>query len=257
MRAMSKRVPQMGAPRSGMGCKAQGTAIPSGIASTCNAADGPDAGMRTLRGPGSALPRNTCITILAKAPVAGFAKTRLIPALGPEGAARVATQLLDHTVREAVAADLGEVRLLGAPDATHPAFQAHAARVHLGAQSGGDLGLRMHTALTEALAAHPLALLVGTDAPALDRELLRSAATALLRHDAVFVPALDGGYALIGLRGQSWPELFEGMTWSTARVMADTRARLQGLGLSWHELPAVSDIDEPADLVHVPAEWQA
>ncbi|MEO3690416.1 TIGR04282 family arsenosugar biosynthesis glycosyltransferase [Roseateles paludis] len=201
--------------------------------------------------------KDASITILAKAPVAGFAKTRLIPALGPAGAAAVAMQLLDHTVTEALAAGLGEVRLLGAPDATHPAFKGYAASLRLGAQSSGDLGLRMHTALSDALATHPLALLVGTDAPALDRSLLRSAAKALLRHDAVFVPALDGGYALVGLRGRSWPELFEGMTWSTDRVMADTRARLQRLGLRWHELPAVSDIDEPTDLAHLPEGWLA
>lgn len=198
-----------------------------------------------------------CICILAKAPVAGFAKTRLIPALGAEGAAALARKLLDHTVAEALAAGLGEVRLLGAPDGGHPALQAHAARVRLGAQADGDLGRRMHRALDDALAGHPMALLVGTDAPALDRDALRLAAQALAQQDAVFVPALDGGYALVGLRARSRPELFEAMTWSTDQVMAETRRRLMRSGLRWAELDAVGDIDEPADLRHLPAGWLA
>ena len=72
--------------------------------------------------------------------------------------------------------------------------------------------------------------------------------------DAVFVPALDGGYALIGLRCAA-PTLFSGMAWSTASVMADTRERLAAAGLSHIELPPVADIDEPADLVHLPPGW--
>ena len=67
-------------------------------------------------------------------------------------------------------------------------------------QGDGDLGARMDRALTRALAAHDAAMLIGTDAPALDAAALRRAAAALARHDAVFVPALDGGYALVGLR---------------------------------------------------------
>jgi glycosyltransferase A (GT-A) superfamily protein (DUF2064 family) len=51
------------------------------------------------------------------------------------------------------------------------------------------------------------------------------------------------------------PALFEGMTWSTAQVMADTRARAQSKGLRWTELPPVSDIDEPADLAQLPEGW--
>lgn len=200
---------------------------------------------------------SACICILAKAPVAGFAKTRLIPALGPEGAAALAQRLLDHTVAEALAAGLGEVRLLGAPDAAHPALQRHAGRVQLGSQADGDLGRRMHCALDEALSGHALALLVGTDAPALDRHVLRQAAQALAQQDAVFVPALDGGYALVGLRERSRPELFEAMTWSTDQVMAETRRRLARAGLRCAELDPVGDIDEPADLQHLPPGWSA
>jgi len=72
----------------------------------------------------------------------------------------------------------------------------------------------------------------------------------------VFGPAADGGYALVGLRRPA-PGLFHGMRWSHARVMAQTRERLAALGLRHAELPLLHDIDEPADLVHLPADWRA
>jgi glycosyltransferase A (GT-A) superfamily protein (DUF2064 family) len=113
----------------------------------------------------------------------------------------------------------------------------------------------MAQALNRALADSPRVLLIGTDAPALDAAMLQRAALALDDADAVFVPALDGGYALVGLR-QPAPSLFDGMAWSTARVMADTRQRLATAGLRHVELPPLHDIDGPADLVHLPAGWQ-
>jgi hypothetical protein len=118
----------------------------------------------------------------------------------------------------------------------------------------------MQQALRDGLAAQPAALLIGTDALALDRHRLQAAAQALQQTDAVFIPALDGGYALIGLSARvgAVPDLlFSDMRWSTATVMAETRDRLSRLGLRWVELEAVSDIDEPADLAQLPAGWLA
>lgn len=199
---------------------------------------------------------NTRVIVFAKAPVPGQAKTRLAPALGAEGAAALAARMLHHTLAEARAAALGPVELCGAPDTTHPLLQAAAAAcgAALSAQGDGDLGARMHRAFERALAAGGRALLIGTDAPALDAAVLRQAAQALDRHDAVFVPALDGGYALVGL-ARADARCFEGMRWSHAAVMADTRVRLQSAGLRWAELPPVADIDEPADLAQLPASW--
>jgi rSAM/selenodomain-associated transferase 1 len=198
---------------------------------------------------------SSALIVFAKAPVAGWAKTRLIPALGAEGAAALAGRLLEHTLAQAVAARCFEaIELCAAPDTGHPALQ-RAAAAHgaaLTAQGEGDLGARMQRALGRALAGHARVLLVGTDAPALDAAALRAAALALAGVDAVFVPALDGGYALVGLSRPA-PALFEGIAWSTPTVMAATRERARGAGLRWAELPAVADIDEPADLAHLPA----
>ena len=198
------------------------------------------------------------IIIFAKAPVAGLAKTRLIPALGAAGAAALAERLLVHAAAAAVAARLGPVELCVTPDAQHPCFQQLALQhgLHLELQGEGDLGQRMHRALQRALQGHSRVLLMGADAPVLDAALLRQAAAALDSHDAVFVPALDGGYALVGLK-QPRPRLFDGMTWSTVHVMQDTRERARDAGLSWTETAPVADIDVPADLQHLPAGWMA
>ena len=209
---------------------------------------------------------NTALIIFAKAPVAGQAKTRLMPALGAEGAARLAQQLLMHAVQQAAQVPWAALELCVSPDTSHPAFAQAQNRAHekaqgtapgrltLSLQGDGDLGQRMHRALLRGLSRHAAVLLMGTDAPGLNATVLQEAAQALLTHDAVFVPALDGGYALVGLRRPA-PELFEGMVWSTPEVMAHTRQRARQAGLQWAELPALADIDEPADLVHLPSDW--
>jgi len=196
------------------------------------------------------------VIVFAKAPVPGLAKTRLVPALGAEGAAALAARMLRHTLAQAVAADLGPVELCAAPDLTHPLLAEAAAPlgVTLATQGDGDLGQRMHRAFERHLRLHDAALLIGTDAPALDAQVLQQAARELGAHDAVFVPALDGGYALIGLR-RDYACCFDGMRWSHAQVMADTRERLRAAGLRWAELPPLADIDEPTDLVHLPPGW--
>lgn len=199
---------------------------------------------------------STAIIVFAKAPVPGLAKTRLAPALGEAGAAALAERMLRHALAQATAADVGPVELCAAPDATHPALQAAAAEhgARLTEQGTGDLGLRMHRAFARSLMRHGRVLLIGTDAPALDAAMLRQAALALQDHDAVFVPALDGGYALVGQR-RADPRWFSDMRWSHDRVMEDTRERLRVAGVRWAELPPVADIDEPVDLAIVPPGW--
>ena len=197
------------------------------------------------------------IVVMAKAPLPGLAKTRLAPALGADGAARLAARLLDHALAEALAADLGPVELCAAPGAEHPAFDRwRTLPLRWSGQGEGDLGARMARAIGRALEATPRVLLLGTDAPALDAARLRDAAAALAMHDAVFVPAHDGGYALVGVTRPA-EALFADVAWSTPRVMEETRGRLRAAGWTWRELPPVADVDEAADLVHVPAAWLA
>lgn len=197
------------------------------------------------------------VVVLAKAPVAGFAKTRLIGALGAEGAAQLAARLLDHAVAQAVAAGIGPVEACCTPDATHPAFVALAQRLPVGlsVQRGGDLGVRLQAALARALERHPRAIVLGTDAPGLDAAFLREAAARLASHDAVVGPARDGGYTLLGVRAAPM-RLFEGIDWSTSQVLIQTRERLHELGWKHAELAELADIDEPADLAALPPGWR-
>ena len=203
--------------------------------------------------------KHDCLVIVfAKAPVPGYAKTRLAKALGDEGAARLAARMLGHTLESARAAALGPVELRCAPDTTHPQFvlAEQDPGISLAHQGSGDLGERMERATTRALERFHAVVLIGTDAPALDAGLLRQAAAALLTHDAVAAPASDGGYVLIGLARPA-PGLFADIAWSTSGVMAQTRIRARMLGLSLFELPMLHDVDEPADLVHVLCGWLA
>ncbi|MEP1124642.1 MAG: TIGR04282 family arsenosugar biosynthesis glycosyltransferase [Ilumatobacter sp.] len=195
---------------------------------------------------------NAVVVVMAKAPVPGFAKTRLIPALGQERAGALATWLLDRTMAAALEAGIGPVELRCTPDTAHPAFGAWAQRsgVTLEVQGEGDLGARMERAFERWQGVASQVLVIGTDAPHLDAGLLRDAADALLEHDAVFVPAYDGGYALVGLR-RPQPSLFDDMEWSTPDVMEHTRRRVRSCGLRHRELATIHDIDEPDDLAHL------
>ena len=186
----------------------------------------------------------TSIAILAKAPVAGFAKTRLISAIGAHAAAVLQERLTERAVEMAVAAGLGLVTLWCAPDPNHVSFRELVARhgIALKRQPEGDLGARM----LGAFGPGPT-LVIGTDCPAFTADILRAAAHALDDAAVVLIPAEDGGYVLIGAR-EAQPYLFSGIAWGTAAVMAATRARIAALGLNVAELPALWDVDTEDDL---------
>lgn len=199
---------------------------------------------------------NTRLVIFAKAPRAGSVKTRLIPALGADAAARLAQQLLLHTLAQAdTLADI-DVELCVSPAPADVAWQPWRTR-HRGVwsdQGAGDLGARMARAAQRALSTNPSVLLIGTDCPALDARQLRGAAASLQRHDACLIPAHDGGYVLLGLRRFD-PALFSGLAWSTSGVARETLARLAQLGWTVQTFAPLHDIDEPDDLPHVPGGW--
>lgn len=190
----------------------------------------------------------TRVLVFAKAPRPGLAKTRLVPVLGDEGAAALHARLVKHALETARRAGLGAIELHGAPaddDFLRDCAERHGAA--LIDQTDGDLGARMAAALESALAVSARAVLIGSDCPALTPRHLRAAARALHEgHDAVFAPAEDGGYALIGLT-RCDPRLLENISWSTAAVMDETRERLLALGWRWRELDTLWDVDRPED----------
>jgi rSAM/selenodomain-associated transferase 1 len=195
------------------------------------------------------------VAILARAPIPGEAKTRLIPALGAEGAARLQRWMLQRTVAMALAAEVGPVSLWCSGDIAHPDFAACRAfgPVALHPQPEADLGGRM----LAALAASPTpagTLVIGTDCPALGAAHLRAAARALGDNDAVLIPAEDGGYVLIGMKRPA-PEPFAAIDWGSDRVMTQTRQRLAALGWRWSEPDLLWDVDLPQDLERLYANY--
>jgi len=189
--------------------------------------------------------------VFAKAPTPGSVKTRLIPALGETAAAELHRQLVVRTLRTALAAAVGPVELWCAPDARDPFFADCAEQfgVRLRNQGEGDVGARMACALGVALAEGSPALLIGSDCPVLTAAYLREAAAACAGGDhAVFGPAEDGGYVLIGLACSPSPKLFDNIAWGGATVMRETRIRLSRLGWRWTELETLWDVDRPEDM---------
>ncbi len=185
------------------------------------------------------------LAILAKAPLPGRVKTRLIPACGAEEAARIHATLLRHTLAVAAAAlPPSRITLWTALEHEHPLFLELAARhgITRRAQPEGDLGERMRHALTPGPA-----MVIGSDCPVLTPALLKRCGEAMATHDAVCLPAEDGGYALLGLR-RCHPSLFTGIAWGGERVMARTRQCLDALGWRLVCPATVWDLDRPEDL---------
>src|SRR5919202_1795391 len=192
-----------------------------------------------------------CLIIFTRYPEPGKTKTRLIPVLGEEGAATLQRQMTEHK--------LAEVRKL---QAFHPlSIEVHFAGGNeqlmqdwLGSniiyrrQSEGDIGCRMASAFQASFGTGMnRVVLIGSDCPDLNAYLLAQAFQALEQHDLVLGPAQDGGYYLIGLH-QLFPELFTGISWSTAEVLKQTQSIAQKIELAVAYLPLLSDIDRPEDL---------
>jgi len=193
---------------------------------------------------------DAAVIVFARAPLPGYAKTRLIPKLGAAGAARLQRRLTERALRTALASRCGPVALHCTPRIGHPFFlrERRQLGITLEKQSGRDLGERMHRALDAALRKHRYAILIGVDAPELRAADLRRA-LRLLRSgcDAVLAPAEDGGYALIGCRRAPRP-VFEQISWGGNDVYSRTVKNLARLRLNWRALRVVWDIDRPADL---------
>ena len=194
------------------------------------------------------------IAILAQAPIPGFAKARLIPAVGAHAAAVLQERLTGRTVATALAAGIGPVTLCCEPDATHDTFLKMVARmkITLRPQPQGDLGTRMLAAV--ATSSGPV-LVMGTDCPALTEAHLRSAASALREgNDVVLIPAENGGYVLVGMR-KAQPTLFSNIAWVKSTVLAYMRTRIVEQRLMLVERPPLWDVDTEIDLARLEREF--
>lgn len=197
----------------------------------------------TPGGGGDTVPR---LILFARYPVAGACKTRLIPALGAEGAAAMHRHLTERTV--------GTLRQSGYPVTVAYTGAGRAdfedwlgSAIALVEQVDGDLTAKLLACLEPA----PV-IFFGADTPDLSEHHVALAVGALQSHDVVIGPAEDGGYYLIGMR-TPLPELLTDMPWSTDQVLPETCARLSQMGIAPVLLETLSDCDRPEDLARWPA----
>jgi rSAM/selenodomain-associated transferase 2/rSAM/selenodomain-associated transferase 1 len=191
------------------------------------------------------------LIIFTRYPEPGKVKTRVIPALGQEGAASLQKAMIEHTLRWAKSLsqkmpDLVEVRFEGGSRRLMKEWLG--AGLSYVPQGEGDMGERMAQAFQENFQRKKgKVVLVGTDIPQLTAFHVRIAFKALKRHEMVIGPSVDGGYYLIGLK-EMVPELFKSISWGTATVYEDTMEKAEKLGLSVKSLEPLQDVDIPEDL---------
>lgn len=191
------------------------------------------------------------IIVFAKAPRAGFVKTRMTPPFSPEAAAELYAHLLEDVLH--ATAEFSRVLSLEPVVAVYPpdACMEIAGRAppdfRIIAQRGRDLSERMTWAMREAAAGGARRILLrGSDSPVLSGDVVADVLDRLATADIAICPDLDGGYSLIGLR-RPQPGLFDHLM-STRTVLEDTLANARDLDLHSEVLPPSFDLDTAADL---------
>ena len=195
------------------------------------------------------------VILFTRYPIPGKTKTRLIPALGPEGSCDLHRHLVHHLLRmlkpyTASSQVSLEIRFEGGTCSLMEQWLG--VGLSYVPQGEGDLGLRLERAFDEAFnQGDERVVLIGSDCPALTGRQLDEALDGLNEKDLVLGPAQDGGYYLIGLR-QPAPGLFQDRPWGTDQVLTETRQAAERQGLKILFLQSLSDVDRPEDLSFCP-----
>lgn len=183
------------------------------------------------------------IIVFTRFPVPGHAKTRLIPALGADGAAELQRRMTEFTIKQVRQTGIKmEIRFTGGSESQMREWLGPDGKyTH---QGPGDLGARMARAFADAFNdGAEKVLVVGSDCPDNRTENMLKALKSMDDTRCVLGPATDGGYYLIGLR-EPCPELFRDVDWGTERVFKQTAGKLD----HYTVLPALSDVDKPGDI---------
>lgn len=190
------------------------------------------------------------VAVFARPPVPGQCKTRLIPALGEDGAAALYRCMLEDTLAAVSRLAFGRRVLMaapghGGPDGLRPFLPPE---WELLEQRGAALGERMRSAVEALARPGAWVALLGSDAPLSPFGALAAALAAQPQERSLIVgPAHDGGYWTIAL-GRDGLGALEEIPWSTSGVIAATERRAAELGLQLHRIPPARDVDDPADL---------
>ena len=198
------------------------------------------------------------LIIFTRYPEPGKVKTRLIPKLGRNGAARAHRQLAQHIFTRVIPFTTSSLYHLSI---YYTGGDVHQMRCWLGsglsfkAQIGKDLGQRMATAFRTARDhGSPKTVLIGTDCPSIDAQVITTAFDQLDRSDLVIGPTFDGGYYLLGMKGDIEDKkintLFENISWGMSVVYRQTLDQAEKAGLTLYSLQHHHDIDRPEDLAH-------
>lgn len=196
-------------------------------------------------------PAENHLIVMTRLPCEGRNKTRLIPALGPAGAAEFHDRLARHAIGRAssyVLTNAGTKLVIRMDGGSPRQGEDWLGECDCRVQGPGDLGARMKRAADDAFAeGAKRVVIIGTDCPSIDEPLLAEAFDSLWRDDLVFGPALDGGYYLIGLTGKCDP-VFENIHWGTSDVLVQSLAAARAVGVHAVLLGALPDVDLPEDL---------
>ena len=191
------------------------------------------------------------LIIFSRYPEAGKTKTRMIPALGADGAAELQRAMTEHTLKTAIALASDrqttiEIQFAGGNIELMQSWLGKDLQYQ--PQAAGDLGVKMRSAFESAFArGKQRVVIIGIDCPDLNCQILVQAFNSLHHNDLVLGVAEDGGYYLIGLN-RPQPQLFEHITWGTELVLQQTKNIAQQSNLKVNYLTTLTDVDRPEDL---------
>lgn len=189
------------------------------------------------------------LIIFTKNPEAGKVKTRLAATIGNEAALSAYVQLLSHTV--SITNYLPVDKFVFYSSHIEQKDIWNNKHFFKQVQAGSDLGDKMKNAFAATFQkGYDKIVVIGTDCPDLNADIIMNAFAYLNSHDVVIGPAEDGGYYLLGMK-QLYSELFEDINWSTNTVLDETRIKCKSLNLNYGLLPVLNDIDEEKDLIHL------
>ena len=184
------------------------------------------------------------LILFAKAPVLGQVKSRIAQKTGEQKALLIYEQLLHHVLSQFQNAKDFQVCCYS-DQPRHAFFDRYKAPgVDFFQQQGEDLGQRMFNALTNEMGNATSVVLIGSDCPAINQALVLKAFQKLASgYQVVIAPAEDGGYVLIGFTGRVYQQIFENINWGTDKVFAETRQKIDQVGLKLCQLETLADID--------------
>jgi len=193
---------------------------------------------------------STYLIVMTKFPEPGKVKTRLAGELSADGACKLHAAMVNHLMTKTLPC-IGEIEVQfhvagGTKEEVNYWLEGYAWKEQIEGQLGEKMQHAIQSCLNEGA---DKVIIMGTDCPSITASHITSLVAALESKDVVFVPALDGGYVMAGMKDLH-PEMFEEIEWSTDEVLRKSVAQLETGGKRVGTLEALSDVDLPSDVEH-------